>query len=216
MITTLEDSLKIRREGTAANAPTEIYKIMRRATSDLKISGIEKAGPKLGEIFPNFNLPDQNGNIQTLSKLLENGKVVLVYYRGGWCPYCNMELRAYQKYLNEIKSLGAQLVAITPEIPDESLSTQEKNELTFTILTDEKLKFTRTLDLVFTVPEDLKPIYESFGINLEKHNGKDQFDLPIPATYIIDESGKVISRYLNADYTYRQEPSDIIEVLKKL
>ena len=140
----------------------------------------------------------------------------MTFYRGGWCPYCNLELRAYQAVLPEIKAVGAVLVAITPELPDASLSTSEKNELEFEVLTDANSDYSREIGLVFTLPARLRPIYETFGINVEAHNGDGQFDLPLAATFIVDVDGSIASAFVNADYTVRAEPSDVVEVLRSL
>ena len=140
----------------------------------------------------------------------------MTFYRGGWCPYCNLELRAYQAVLPEIKAAGATLVAITPELDDASLSTSEKNELEFEVLTDANSDYARELGLVFTLPERLRPIYESFGINVEEHNGEGQFDLPLAATFVVDVDGSIARAFVDADYTLRAEPSDVVEVLRSL
>ncbi len=131
---------------------------MAKATEDLSLSGIVEQSPKQGETLPNFTLPNQKGENQTLEGLLANGPLVLTFYRGGWCPYCNLELQAYQSSLDAIQQSGGQLVAITPELPDQSLSTAEKNALQFSILSDINAEYARQLKVVFTLPEALRPI----------------------------------------------------------
>ncbi|ARU55405.1 redoxin superfamily protein [Oleiphilus messinensis] len=194
----------------------ETQSIMAEATAELSASDIEKLAVQVGSQLLEFTLPDQHGNQVTLSTLLQSGPLVVSFYRGGWCPYCNLELGALQKVLPEIEELGAQLVAITPELPDESMSTTEKNALQFKILTDQGASYARQLGLVFTLPEKLRPIYEAFGINIEKHNGSGQFDLPLAATYVVGQDGKIVSAYIDADYTKRQEPQEILSALKAL
>lgn len=196
--------------------PENIQGIMKQATKDLAASDILNKAPKQGEKLPAFELQDQNGKPQTLTALLDSGPVVVTFYRGGWCPYCNLELAAYQQILPEIKAAGASLVAITPELPDASLSTVEKNELDFTVLSDVNADYARQLGLVFTLPEELKPIYQNFGIDVEKHNGSGQFDLPLAATFVINQAGDIVSTFVDADYTQRQDPQQIIEVLNLL
>ena len=204
------------KEGFVENVPQNIQELMQQTTKSLADSGITLNAPKVNEAMPLFTLPNHKGEIVSLASLLENGPVVVTFYRGGWCPYCNIELREYQNSLEEIKSLGATLVAITPELPDASLSTSEKNELAFDVLSDVNADYAKSLGLVFTLPEALKPIYLSFGIDVAAHNGEGQFDLPLAATFVIAKDGTVASAFVDADYTARQEPSEVIATLKTL
>ena len=197
-------------------APQETQNTMNAATNQLAASGIVDAAPKKGEKLADFELPNQAGEKRSLEELRAKGPVVVTFYRGGWCPYCNIELRAWQQSLKKVTAAGASLVAITPELPDESLTTIEKNDLGFEVLTDADAAYARTVGLVFTLPEELKPIYSGFGIELEKHNGAGQFDLPLAATFVIDKDATIASAYVNADHTKRQEPSEALEVLTKL
>lgn len=134
----------------------------------------------------------------------------------GWCPYCNIELRALQAALPEISAHEATLVAVSPETPDQSLSTAEKNSLEFSVLSDLGNRVAREYGLVFTLPESLRPVYADFGIDIPTRNGDDSFDLPVPATYVIDQNGNVRFAFVNADYRQRAEPSDILSSLSKL
>ena len=163
-----------------------------------------------------FALPDVNGDEVKLEELLQQGPVVLSFYRGGWCPYCNLELRALQAALPEIRELGASLVAISPQTPDQSLSTSEKNELEFSVLSDVGNQVAREFGLVFSLPESLRPIYAQFGIDIPAHNGDDSFDLPVPATYVIDRDGTIKYSFVNVDYQQRGEPSEIVAALRGL
>lgn len=197
-------------------APQNIQELMQQATNTLADSGITLKTPKTNEKLAEFSLPNHKGDTVSLSSLLKDGPVVITFYRGGWCPYCNFELREYQESLAEIKSLGASLVAITPELPDASLSTSEKNELAFDVLSDVNAEYAKSLGLVFSLPEELRPIYLSFGIDVEAHNGSGQFDLPLAATFVIAKDGTIASAFVDADYTARQEPGEVISVLKNL
>ncbi|QEG39353.1 peroxiredoxin-like family protein [Roseimaritima ulvae] len=199
-----------------AALPAESVTVMREQTQRLRESRIVASAPKTGDRLKDFHLPNHLGEMRSLAALRERGPVVVTFYRGGWCPYCNLELRAYQAVLPEIKTAGATLVAITPELPDASLTTSEKNELEFEILTDAHADYTRKLGLVFTLPEPLRPIYQGLGINLEEHNGEGQFDLPLAATFVVDIDGAIASAFVDADYTSRAEPTDVVEVLQSL
>ena len=188
---------------------------MAQATQTLSESGIVEKAPKVGDKLKEFTLLNSSNEKVSLSELTAKGSVIVTFYRGGWCPYCNLELAAYQGLLPEIAAAGATLVAITPELPDESLSTVEKNALKFQVLTDVNAAYARELNLVFSLAEELRPIYLSFGIDIEKHNGTGQFGLPLAATFVIDQSATIVSAFVDADYTKRQEPSEVVKALKK-
>ncbi len=196
--------------------PAEILTVMSNATDTLKSTQIEDTAIKSGAQAPAFTLPNHLGESRALSTLLESGPVVLSFYRGGWCPYCNLELAALQRALQEIQSIGATLVAISPEIPDNSLSTRDKNGLAFDVLYDKGNKVAESYGLVFELSETLRPIYDKFGIDIPAYNGDKTFQLPIPATYVIDNEGIVQFHFADADYTKRLEPDDVVKALKAL
>ena len=199
-----------------ANRPPEVKEVMGKATEDLVRSGIADQSLNTGDTAPNFSLPNATGQTVTLGNLLSSGPVVISFYRGQWCPYCNLELRALQAVLPDIQSLGAQLVAISPQTPDNSLSTTEKNELTFEVLSDVGNQVARQFGLVFSLPEELRPIYQGFGIDLPAHNGDETFELPIPATYVIKSDGAIAHAFMDPDYTKRMDPADILAALRSL
>ncbi|WP_319541500.1 peroxiredoxin-like family protein [uncultured Pseudodesulfovibrio sp.] len=201
-------------EEVRVNIPVDIQAVMAEATQTLSESDLVSNAPKAGDTMKNFTLPNALGEERSLDTLREIGPVVVTFYRGGWCPYCNLELRAYQHVLSDITAAGASLVAITPELPDASLSTIEKNGLGFEVLTDENSNYARKLGLVFTLPEELQAIYTRLGLHLEKHNGQGQFDLPLVATFIVGVDGTILSAFVDADYRVRKEPSEIVEELK--
>ena len=210
----LASQLTKRREESKRTLPAEVHGAMLRATAELGASGIVDRAPKKGDVLRDFALPNQSGETRRLSDLVRKGPVVITFYRGGWCPYCNLELRAYQRVLDELDDVGATLVAITPELPDASLTTAEKNELAFEVLSDTGSAYARELGLVFTLPEELRPIYLSFGIDVEQHNGSGQFDLPLAATFVVDRERRIISSFVHADYTERQEPAEVVAALR--
>ena len=196
-----------------SSQPEEIKTVMAQATTDLINTQLAENSLDVGDKIPNFTLPNALGEEVALESLLDRGALVISFYRGGWCPYCNLELRALQQALPEIEAHGATLVAISPETPDNSLSTKEKNELSFEVLSDRGNVLAKQLGLVFTLPETLRPIYSNFGIDIPAHNGDTTFELPIPATYVVAADGTIIYRFANADYTARPEPKAIIEAL---
>jgi len=126
-----------------------------------------------------------------LAEKLEEGPVVLVFYRGGWCPYCNLQLNAYQQALPEIKEKGTQLIAVSPQTPDNTLSQKEKEELDFELLSDQKGETAADYEVLFEVPAAVKEVYQDFGLDIAEYNGLDEWILPVPAVYIINQEGKI-------------------------
>jgi peroxiredoxin len=179
-------------------------------------SGIAEKAINKENTFPAFTLPNANNELRSLSHFLSQGPLVISFYRGAWCPYCNLEINALQKQLPEILDAGGQLVAISPQLPDKSVDQISNSKLTFEVLSDVGNNLARQCGLVFTLPEALRPIYESWEIDIPDHNGDHSFELPIPATYIIDTNGKVRYAFADMDYTRRLEPNIIIEQLKSL
>lgn len=212
----LTQDLMALRDRLTSNFSEEVKAKMSQATLDLARSGIIAQAKTVDDSAPDFVLPNATGRSVELRELRDRGAVVVSFYRGQWCPYCNLELRALQAALPRIQAAGATLVAISPQTPDNSLSTVEKNELSFEVLSDVGNRVARDYGLVFTVPVELRPIYENLGIDLPAHNGDDHFELPIPATYVITPNGTIQYAYVEPDYTQRLDPEDIIAALESL
>lgn len=165
---------------------------------------------------PDFTLPNAIGKEVRLTDRLAIGPVILTFYRGGWCPYCNLELRAYQQVLPQIQKLGASLIAVSPQTPDASLSTAEKNNLEFDVLSDVASKIARAYGIAFEIPDELKALYTKLGHALPETNGTDDWTLPVPATFVIDQNGRIALAYIDVDYRNRLEPVEAIALLKRL
>jgi peroxiredoxin len=210
---TLKAELDAFRSEFMAKAPPQIREAMTSADMELAASGITQRAIKAGNRAPDFRLPDTRGGHVRLQDLLTRGPVVVSFYRGGWCPYCNLELRALQNALPAIKLVGAELVAISPQRPDESLSTAEKNALAFPVLSDVGSATAKAYGIAFDLAEELRPIYTRFGHALPDKNGDDSWVLPIPATYVIDTNGTVVLAFVDVDYRNRLEPTEIIAAL---
>lgn len=178
-------------------------------------SGILETALNVGDTAAQFTLKNQNGEPVLLSALLEEGPVVLTWYRGGWCPYCNITLAFLQEKLPEFEAAGAQLVALTPELPDSSLSTAEKNDLSFTILSDVGNVVARRYGVVFKLTDDVAARYQK-GFDLHSYNGDETDELPLAATYVIDTDGVIRYAFLDVDYRNRAEPDDILKELQNL
>ena len=176
-------------------------------------SGIVQSAKNVGDIAPDFTLKNALGIPVSLSEYLNKGNVVLTWYRGGWCPYCNLTLHSLQEELSKFKALGANLIALTPELPDNSISTSEKHNLQFEVLSDIGNKIAKEYGIVFQLTDEVAESYnESFELN--KHNGDESNELPLAATYIINKNGEIIYAFLDADYRKRAEPSEISDFLK--
>jgi peroxiredoxin len=199
-----------------AKAPPEIREAMTRADMDLAASGITRRAIKAGDLAPDFRLPDVRGGQVQLRDLLFKGPVVVSFYRGGWCPYCNLELRALQNALPAIKQLGADLVAVSPQTPDESQSTAEKNELAFPVLSDIGSATAKRYGVAFDLADELRPIYTRSNHALPDKNGCDSWILPIPATYVVDMNGTIVLAFIDVDYRNRLEPAEIVATLESL
>jgi peroxiredoxin len=212
---TLQANLKAITEGVRQQAPAEVFAAIEAANAKLEISGIAGRALKAGDRIPDFDLPDATGKVVRSADLLAAGPLVISFYRGSWCPYCSLELKTLQQNLSEFRARGATLVAISPQTPDESLTTKQKNELAFPVLSAAGSKVARKFGLVFTLDETLKPIFKAFGIDLLAHNGVDTWELPIPATYVVAKSGKIVSACVDVDYRNRAEPAEILKWLEK-
>jgi peroxiredoxin len=211
----LADQLQAMQEKFSQMAPPEKQQAYADGIQSVADSGLLDKAIKTGDKAPPFTLKNATGDEVSLASLLEKGPVVLLWYRGGWCPYCNIQLNAFQQALPDITAAGAQLVALTPELPDKSLTTKEKNDLDFEILTDPGQKIAREYGLVFKLTPEVAELYKEH-FDLKEYNGPDAAydELPLAATYIIAQDGTVSWAFLDADYRKRAEPADIITALK--
>jgi len=196
--------------------PAGLLRDLLRPIGQLITSGSASQSLKEGALAPDFTLPDPRGSTMGLSHLLEQGPVVLTFYRGAWCPYCHLALRAYQQALPQLQAGGATLVAISPQTPDHSRAFAEKLKLTFALLSDMDNQVARQFGLVFTIDEAVRGAYKQVGADLPAFNGKDSWDLPVAGTFLIDQSGTVRLAFVDPDFTRRLDPSVIIARLEEL
>ncbi len=201
-------------ESVRQKAPENVFATMEAATAKLAATGITDQALQPGQTIPDFELPDATGKRVSSSDLRAKGLLLISFYRGNWCPYCNLELQALQAHLDDITAHDATLVAISPETPDQSLTTQEKFDLKFPVLTDAGNQVARQFGLVFTLDESLRPIYDSFGIDITTHNGDQSFELPVPATYLVAADGTVLNRFIDVDYRERLAPETALAWLQ--
>ena len=207
------DAARARYRGQIISKPA--LAVMDAETSRLAASNLTTHALKAGDAAPDFILPDAHGLPVRFRSLLVGGPTVVVFYRGGWCPYCNLHLRGFQRARPELQELGARVVAISPQLPDNSLSTQEQNELAFPVLSDVGNKVARQFGIVFELSDPLLELYRQFGHALEEANGKGgKRELPVPATFLVDRQGIIRLAHVDVDYTRRMDPDEVIATLK--
>lgn len=216
MATSLNASLQATGASLAENIPEPAFKIIAEAKASAEKQFDVKSTIQPGQKLPEFTLQNASGVSVNSVDLLSKGPLLIVFYRGGWCPFCNLTLRAYQQRLEDFKARGVTLVAITPEQPDSSLSTAEKNELQFPVLTDDGLQLARKLNITWEQPKDMVDLSTGMGADLHKVNGNDSNDLVIPTTLLVDQKGTVKNIYAEADWTKRLEPQEAVNWVNAL
>ena len=212
----LQEKLDAKKDAFTASASADKVEAFNRGVELVAQSGVMESAAQVGDQAPNFNLINVYGETVSLEELRAKGPVILVWYRGGWCPYCNIQLMAMQDALPAIKAAGGQVVAISPELPDNSLTTAQKDSLEFVVLSDPGNEAARKFGIVYTLPDEVKTIFLEGGLDLAEWNGEDAWELPLSATYIIDTDGTIRYAYLDPDYRKRAEPQELVEELLKL
>lgn len=197
-----------------AKLPADVLALMNTTNEELIAQHIRDNALQIGQKVEKFSLANHNGENIELADLLKKGPVIISFYRGGWCPYCNLELKALNDYLPQFKTQSAQLIAISPQLPDETLSTAQKNDLEFDVLSDVSNKVAEQFGLLFTLDERIQALYTQFGIDFEHYYGDKSFKLPLPATYVINQEGVITYAFLSEDYTLRAEPIDVMTALE--
>ena len=210
----LTTELETQRDNSLKNAAPGFAALIERVLSELREHEKGVNAPNQGSIAPDFTLPDVRGASVRLSDALNNGPVVLAFYRGGWCPYCNLQLRAYERELPRLWALNARLIAVSPQTPDASLTTVEKNALSFVVLSDVGSHVARQYGLAFRLPDYLQETYKARNIMLPAYNGDDDWTLPIPATFVINSEGRIVLSHVDVDYRTRLDPELVIEALR--
>lgn len=212
----LRDQIRELQQQLLNGVPQQTLDLIGDTNAALAASGILDGLLQVGDLPPDFALHDAAGHLVQSQDLLRKGALVICFYRGDWCPYCNLELRAYQQLLPEIQAAGAQLVAISPNLPDHSLNTIARHGLQFPVLSDPGNKVARRFGLVFKLDARLLPLYRQLGLDIPAYNGDDSYELPLPATYVVDRDGIVRLAYADVDYAQRQEPRAVVELLQRL
>jgi len=208
------DQIKV---AAAEHLPAEVVEVFDRNIRDLLQEGIPSDVVSVGDTLPSFTLSDASGSPVSLDQLVEAGPAVIVFYRGGWCPYCNVALRTYQKELvPQLPAYGARLVAISPQTPDQSLTTTEKAELDFTVLSDPGSRVARSIGIAFQQADDVLEAQLQLGLDLAAVNAEGSTQLPRPTVLIVDQDRAVRFVDVQPDFTARTEVADIIAALADL
>lgn len=213
-VKSLSQELEEKAAGFAAKAPAKRKAMFSKGIDIVRATGIEKSAKQVNDKAVDGELKGWDGKTVTLSELWSDGPIVLMWYRGGWCPYCNIQLRAMQQNLDKIENAGARLVVLTPELPEKAKETAENNKLNIVALHDKDLGLAKKYGIVFELPAPILPMYRD-KLKLGKYNGNDAMELPLSATYVIDKSGKITYAFLDADYKKRAEPKDVVAAVKK-
>jgi len=215
-VMSLQDDSTALRKDLEAEIGDKI-KVLDRETEALLQSGIIKNSLQVGQKAPDFTLPNATGGEVSLSSLLKKGPVVLSFYRGEWCPFCNLELRAYQQALPKMEALGAAFVAVSPEKPEFAQLLADKQKLTFPVLTDHENLIGRKYGLVYQMNSEVKAIALNFGNDISKRNGSDKWEVPVPGTFVIDTKGVVRFAQVDPNFmTGRASPEAVLDILTKL
>ena len=212
----LQEELDAHRTATRSNFPPGFATIIGQTVADLIASSQADRALKVGDLAPAFDLRDQDGAVVSSSDLLRKGPLVLSFYRGVWCPLCNIELKALQAALGEITARGAVLVAISQQTQVNNRKTRRENSLTFPILSDKDGDVGAGFGLRWTLPEAMREVHRKLGGPLPAFNGEDSWTLPIPARYAIAQDGVIAYSEVSPDYSKRPEPSDLFPVLDSL
>ncbi len=210
-------TLRARLEEITANTrqyvPAEKLAITERAIEELRRAGVAGGALSLGAKAPEFELADGDGKTFRSAEALSSGRLVVSFYRGRWCPYCVAELESLQAVLPQVQAAGASLVVISPQTAKQSYFTADQHQLRFPVLSDPGNRVARQFGLVYRLPQELERLYRGIFINLPLANGDESWELPLPATYILERDGTVLFAFADADHMRRAEPAEIMGIL---
>ncbi len=214
---TLQDKLDaLKTKFETEMAPPEVVAVLHRITDELIASGQAGRSLHAGDRAPAFTLPDPDGKLVSSQDLLAKAPLVLTFYRGVWCPYCNLDLQALEEVRSEIEARGAFLVAVSQQTAANSRKAQRTNKLGFPIVGDKDGELAAKFGIRWHLPEDVQAVHKQLGADLVAFNGEDSWTLPMPARYVIGQDGVIAYAEVNPDYTRRPEPSDVFAVLDQL
>jgi peroxiredoxin len=212
----LREALEDLARSARARRPADVQLVIDAALAGLERSGIARSCLQAGEMAPDFELDATDGRRVSLESALRGGPAVLTFYRGGWCPYCNLALRAMDRAVPDLRDLGATVLAIAPQRVAAMRETGDRHGLGFALLSDPGNRVGRLFGLTYRLPPPLVAFYRGLGIDLPAANGTADWELPLPATYVIGRDGTVAHAFIDVDYTRRAEPADIVAAVRRL
>jgi peroxiredoxin len=212
----LQEKLAAMRAGDATATPREMKRAVAAEMSALISSGQAGRALNLGDRAPDFVLPDTDGNTVSTQDLLRKGPLVVTFYRGVWCPYCNADLQAVEEVAERIRGFGASLVAISPQTPANSRRSRQENKLSFPILSDKNCELAEKFGIRWIPSQALQGVYINFGTDIGAFNGDGSWALPMPARYVIGQDRTISYAEIHPNYTHRPEPGDVCPVLQRL
>ena len=210
---TLQSQLKQMQNATMARMPQHILQVFNDSIQQIRKNQLKENALQIGDVIPDISLQNIHRNPVAISDLLRTKFLILNFYRGGWCPYCNMELREYERLRNDFLRLGADIVGISAEIPELVNQTTIKNTLSFPVLTDVDAKMMKAIGIVFQLDKASKKEYINFGVDLTKIHGNHNYELPVPAVYVINENMEIVFVHFEEDYMTRLEPLELLNIL---
>ncbi len=211
----LQEQLNEKKENFLETASADLIKIYEEGIEQAANSGVLETALREGDKIPEFKLPNINGKIISVKNLLKQGPIVLLWYRGGWCPYCSIQLRTYNEYLQEFKKFDVRLVAISPEQPEYSEKTSDRHDLGFTILSDKGNKAAKKFGIAYKLPDKVIEKYNK-NFDLTAYNADKSYTLPLAVTYLVDAAGVIQYSFVKADYRKRAEPSEVLAACREL
>lgn len=211
----LGEALSQRKKTFSEKMPKEVVELYEQNIKDLKASGLEKQALKVGDKVPEVDIK-LGGEKYPLKNVYTTGPLVLKFYRGGWCPYCLTELAHYQKHFSEFKKAGSQVLAFSPDAPDQVEKTKKTHKYDFDILSDDDLALARKFGLVYKLDPKVVAQLKKDGIDLSVYQGHDKNELVIPGTFVINTEGRIVFAFVDADYRVRAEPEQVLKVVKTL
>ena len=208
----LKKELEAFAQEMSKNAPAEVLEIIGNEIGKLSVSGIVERALKVGDTAPDFKLDDSNGTTISLDAMVALGPAVISFNRGNWCPFCNITFKHLQKSVREIETNGSNLFVISPQLKEKSAQLKKDNGYEYPILYDKGNELAEKFGISFSLPEVLRPIHKAFEMDIPAHNGDESYNLPIPATYVINSDKKIVYAHVNPNWMERAEPTEYLKM----